>query len=243
MRVCLVCTEIAWGKSGGFGRATRTIGRELAKRGVRMLAVVPRRGEQRPVEELYGITVLVFPSANPLRALKLFRETNADILHSSEPSLGTHPAQQSVPDRLHAITFRDPRDRRDGTAHSRRQGGSCFRRGHLPLRSQAHMGMPAEPSRMTKARCSPINTRMARQVAAVPLFSRRAQAHASVRRKYLARVCDPERLLGVRDVHRPAGPRPGGAAVICGYHHRDRRARPATGTIHRSVADQFNWTT
>jgi glycosyltransferase involved in cell wall biosynthesis len=114
MRICLICTEIfAWGKYGGFGRATRTIGRELAKRGVRVFAVVPRRGEQRPVEELDGITVLGFPSSNPLRALQLFRETDADIFHSSEPSLGTYLAQRSMPDRLHVITFRDPRDRRD----------------------------------------------------------------------------------------------------------------------------------
>jgi len=34
MRVCLISVEIfAWGKYGGFGRATRLIGRELAKRG------------------------------------------------------------------------------------------------------------------------------------------------------------------------------------------------------------------
>jgi len=45
MRVCLICVEIfAWGKYGGFGRATRLIGRELAKRGVEVFAVVPRKG-------------------------------------------------------------------------------------------------------------------------------------------------------------------------------------------------------
>jgi glycosyltransferase involved in cell wall biosynthesis len=114
MRVCFICTEIfAWGKYGGFGRATRTIGRELAKRGMRVFAVVPRHGEQRPVEELDGITVLGFPSSNPLQALKLFRETDADIFHSSESSFGTYLAQQSMPGRLHVITFRDPRDHRD----------------------------------------------------------------------------------------------------------------------------------
>ena len=35
MRICLIAVELfAWGKYGGFGRATRTIGRELVKRGI-----------------------------------------------------------------------------------------------------------------------------------------------------------------------------------------------------------------
>jgi hypothetical protein len=39
-----ISTEIfAWGKHGGFGRATRLIGFELAKRGLDVLAVVPRQ--------------------------------------------------------------------------------------------------------------------------------------------------------------------------------------------------------
>lgn len=61
MRICLISVEIfAWGKYGGFGRATRLIGRELVKRGVEVYAVVPRRNEQRPVEDLDGIRVLGF---------------------------------------------------------------------------------------------------------------------------------------------------------------------------------------
>jgi len=50
MKICLVCVEIfAWDKYGGFGRATRTIGRELAKRGHEIFAVVPRRTGQQAV--------------------------------------------------------------------------------------------------------------------------------------------------------------------------------------------------
>ena len=114
MRVCLICVEIfAWGKYGGFGRATRIIGRELAKRGVEVTAVVPRRGEQRPVEDLDGIRVLSFKPSNPSSALALFREADADIYHSHEPSLGTYLAMRAMPDRKHIITFRDPRDTRD----------------------------------------------------------------------------------------------------------------------------------
>ncbi len=61
MRVCLISVEIfAWGKYGGFGRATRLIGRELARRGVEVTAVIPRRQDQKPVEYLDGIRVLGF---------------------------------------------------------------------------------------------------------------------------------------------------------------------------------------
>ena len=61
MRICLICVEIfAWGKYGGFGKATRTIGRELARRGHEVYAVVPRRQGQRPEESLDGIRVLGF---------------------------------------------------------------------------------------------------------------------------------------------------------------------------------------
>ncbi|WP_447968072.1 glycogen/starch synthase [Nitrospira sp. M1] len=59
MRVCLICVEFfGWGKYGGFGRAARTIGRELVKRGVEVFAVVPRREGQQPQEEVDGIHVL-----------------------------------------------------------------------------------------------------------------------------------------------------------------------------------------
>lgn len=114
MRVCLISVEIfAWGKYGGFGRSTRMIGRELAKRGVEVTAVVPRRPGQGRVENLDGIRVLSFPPLWPFSALELFRQADADIYHSQEPSLGTYLAQLAKPDRKHVVTFRDTRDRRD----------------------------------------------------------------------------------------------------------------------------------
>ncbi len=114
MRVCLICVEIfAWGKYGGFGRMTRMLGRELAYRGVEVYAVVPRRDGQRPVEVLDGITVLSFPYYYPWAAAKLYRECDADIYHSQEPSYGTVLAMKVMPDRKHIVTFRDPRDRMD----------------------------------------------------------------------------------------------------------------------------------
>lgn len=114
MRVCLISVEIfAWGKYGGFGRATRLIGGELVKRGIPVTAVVPRRKGQGPVEYLDGIKVLSFLPRDFLTATRLFREADADIYHSQEPSMGTYLAQRAMPDRKHVMTFRDPRDFKD----------------------------------------------------------------------------------------------------------------------------------
>ncbi len=114
MRVCLISVEIfAWGKFGGFGRATRLIGRELVKRGVEVFAIVPRRADQRPVEDLDGIRVLSYPPKKWLSSIALYKEANADLYHSMEPSLGTFLAQRALPERKHLVTFRDPRDMHD----------------------------------------------------------------------------------------------------------------------------------
>lgn len=114
MKICLISVEIfAWGKYGGFGKATRTIGRELVKRGIEVYAVVPRRESQRPVENLDGITVLGFEPKNPLSAIKLFKKCDADIYHSCEPSFGTYLAMKSMPAKKHIVTCRDPRNFND----------------------------------------------------------------------------------------------------------------------------------
>jgi glycosyltransferase involved in cell wall biosynthesis len=114
MRICLMSVEIfAWGKYGGFGRATRTIGRELAARGHEVYAVVPRRPEQKPVESLGGMTVLSFPPRRSLAAAPLIRSVNADVYHSCEPSTATWIATRTMPDRVHVVTCRDPRDWED----------------------------------------------------------------------------------------------------------------------------------
>jgi glycosyltransferase involved in cell wall biosynthesis len=114
MRVCLISVEIfAWGKYGGFGRATRVIGRELVKRGVEVFAVVPQRPGQGRIEILDGITVLGFNRATPLRATALLRECDADVYHSQEPSLSTYLARRVMPTRKHVVTLRDPRELSD----------------------------------------------------------------------------------------------------------------------------------
>lgn len=110
----MICVEIfAWGKYGGFGRATRFIGRELIQRGVEVVAVIPRRADQRPVEYLDGIKVLGFEPGRFLSLERLFKEADADIYHSEEPSFGTYFAMRAMPDRKHVVTFRDTRNPRD----------------------------------------------------------------------------------------------------------------------------------
>lgn len=114
MKVCFVVSQIfAWGKYGGFGSLTRTIGSELAKRDIEVYAVVPRRKGQKPVEELEGITVLSFPPRYILASKKLYQSCDADIYHSEEPTIGTYIAMKAMPKRKHIITSQDPRDKND----------------------------------------------------------------------------------------------------------------------------------
>ncbi|MEJ1960417.1 MAG: glycosyltransferase family 4 protein [Gammaproteobacteria bacterium] len=114
MKVCFLCVEIfAWGKYGGFGRSTRVIGRELAKRGVEVTAIVPQRADQKAVEMLDGIRVLGFPAHRPFSMTRLIRECDADIYHSQHPSFATWLARRTMPDRRHVVTFRDPKEFED----------------------------------------------------------------------------------------------------------------------------------
>jgi glycosyltransferase involved in cell wall biosynthesis len=110
LHICLISVEIfAWEKYGGFGKATRTIGRELFKRGIEVTAIVPRRGDQREIEYLDGIKVFGFEYNKPFEMLRIFQNCNADIFHSQEPSTGTYIAQRAHPDKKHVVTFRDTR--------------------------------------------------------------------------------------------------------------------------------------
>lgn len=114
MHICFICVEsFAWGKYGGFGRATRNIANGLTKRGVTVSVVVPGRQGQGPMEPLDGFKVYSFPPSSFWLAQRLLRDRNADIYHSSEPSLLTDLAQRARPDRKHVITSRDPRDFQD----------------------------------------------------------------------------------------------------------------------------------
>lgn len=114
LKVCFVVSQIfAWGKYGGFGSLTRTIGSELAKRGIEVFAVVPRRKGQKPIEELDGMTVLSFQPTSILSSKKLYQFCDADIYHSEEPTIGTYLAMKAMPKHKHIVTSQDPRNIKD----------------------------------------------------------------------------------------------------------------------------------
>lgn len=115
MHVCLTCIEM-FGDSihGGFGRATRFIARELARRGEQVTVVVPRRSESRPDDyELDGFAVRQYRPGQPWDAVRKFRECRADIYHSQDTSTGMVFARLAAPKAIHVVTFRDPMDRLD----------------------------------------------------------------------------------------------------------------------------------
>ena len=110
MHICLLSVELfAWGKYGGFGRATRTIGRELVKKGAQVTVIVPRREGQAREESLDGMRVIGFDVKKPAEMWRIYRDCNADIFHSEEPSFGTWLARVLHPNKKHVVTFRDTR--------------------------------------------------------------------------------------------------------------------------------------
>ncbi|MBN2336226.1 glycosyltransferase family 4 protein [Candidatus Bathyarchaeota archaeon] len=111
--VCFIATEFfAWGMHGGIGKATRDIAAGLADRGWEVRAVVPRGEGQGEVESLDGVTVYSHPlHMYPLT--RLYREIDADIIHSQEPSWGTLLAMKQNEGRVHVATSQNPRTRSD----------------------------------------------------------------------------------------------------------------------------------
>ncbi|MFC1809114.1 glycosyltransferase family 4 protein, partial [Candidatus Omnitrophota bacterium] len=114
MKICFLATEIfAWGKYGGFGRATRAIGSELVNRGIEVYAIVPRRTGQEEYEVLDGIKVYGFQCHNIFRIMQFAKTINADIYHTEEPSMISVFAKLAMPHKKHIVTFRDPRNSKD----------------------------------------------------------------------------------------------------------------------------------
>ncbi len=73
------------------------------------MPLFPRRKDQMEFEILDGIKVWSFPNFNPFSAKKLFKNINADIYHSEEPSFGTYLAMKEMPQKIHLVTSRDPK--------------------------------------------------------------------------------------------------------------------------------------
>lgn len=107
MKLCLIANEyFAWGRYGGYGSSARILATELARRGIGVDVVTPRRARQRPVEELDGVRILSFRAASIRQQLEAYRACNADIYHSLEPSLSAYLAQREMRDRRHLVTCR-----------------------------------------------------------------------------------------------------------------------------------------
>ncbi len=117
MHLCFVCVELfGLGSLGGFGRATRMIGRELVKRGHRVTVVTrqsPLSQERRQDFMLEGMRVRLYSPRRPLSSIALYRDCDADLYHSQDASLGTLLAMLAMPRAKHLITFRAPLDGRD----------------------------------------------------------------------------------------------------------------------------------
>ena len=103
MHICLIASEfLGFGTAGGFGFATRSLGRNLVSRGHRVTVVIPQPVDldlDRNTTEMGvdGITVRCYPRDQILRMGWLYRELDADIYHSQEPSLSTYVAQRAMP--------------------------------------------------------------------------------------------------------------------------------------------------
>jgi glycosyltransferase involved in cell wall biosynthesis len=112
LKVCLISNQIAaWGKIGGFGTATRALGRGLAAGGVEVAAAVPRRKSQgqSALEQLDGMTVHGISALSTMVSGRVFRDIGADIYHSQEPTIASWHAMRAVPEAVHIVTCRDPR--------------------------------------------------------------------------------------------------------------------------------------
>lgn len=128
LHVCLICIEF-FGDSifGGFGRAVRFIGRELAERGVRVSVVIPRRSDDLPDRyEVDGMSVMQYDPKRPWQGIAALKECDADVYHSQDTSITSFLAQLAKPSAAHVITFRDPMDSKDWSIETEYAGMSRF---------------------------------------------------------------------------------------------------------------------
>jgi len=124
VHICLSCVEFfGRGIQGGFGRATRFLGRELVRRGVRVSVVVPRRGQLQE-GMVDGMRVLGFDSFRPWSAVRAFRACQADIYHAQDTSLGIPLARLAMPRGKQVVTFRDPMEAADWRLETAMSGKS-----------------------------------------------------------------------------------------------------------------------
>jgi len=119
LKVCFLVSDIFnWGKYGGYGKLTRDLGTELAKRGIEVSVAIPKSGNQRTFESLDGMKIVGYPKfpskAQYLSYLLTYRlPIDSNIFHSTGESVYSYFAIKSRPEKKHIITFQDPRDEGD----------------------------------------------------------------------------------------------------------------------------------
>jgi len=114
LSVCLVSTEFfGWGRYGGIGKITRDIGAGLVEKGVEVTVVVPKGEGQGAVEEMEGIRVHGFPLYSYPWTRPVYRQCDADVYHSQEPSWGSIVATKAMPSRRHMVTCQNPKSKGD----------------------------------------------------------------------------------------------------------------------------------
>lgn len=115
MRITLVTTEfLGVGQSGGVGVCARTIGRSLAGRGhdVAVVLATPRGGAGQRAR-IDGIDVRSHARTDLMALTRLVRDSDPDVVHCIQASVGAWLAGRTVPDRAHVIDLADPRGLRD----------------------------------------------------------------------------------------------------------------------------------
>ncbi|MBD3206708.1 glycosyltransferase [Candidatus Bathyarchaeota archaeon] len=114
LRVCFLALEyFGWGRFGGIGKATKDIAEGLAERGLDVYVVTPLSENHRENEEVNGVKILGYPLWKISPSRKVFKEIDADVYHSQDPSPSTVFALRSMPDRIHLVTFQNPKSIND----------------------------------------------------------------------------------------------------------------------------------
>jgi glycosyltransferase involved in cell wall biosynthesis len=112
--ICILASQyFGWGIYGGFGSMSRKLAEYLAKAGYKVSVIVPRRQDQKPVEQINGVEVQSFSALDIAGAIRLIGDSTADVFHSQDPTVLTFLAQQIHRKRVHLVTCRDPRDVKD----------------------------------------------------------------------------------------------------------------------------------
>lgn len=115
MRITLVTTEfLGVGQIGGVGVCARMLGRSLAGRGhdVAVVLATPR-GAAGQRARIDGIDVRTHARTDLMALTRLVRDSDPDVVHCIQASVGAWLAGRAVPDCAHVIDLVDPRGRRD----------------------------------------------------------------------------------------------------------------------------------